>query len=145
MAYINSIVLTAPESWMLQKICKYLVGGPDNVNIQKWRIKFNDDDLNISYEKQSPQMNFIIIFSKNLFASTVFLNTVIKKLHEGIIRFQNNIFDEDIVITTMYRYDYVRTETKFINGESVEHKYNETKDHLPVDLSLDELINNVKI
>jgi len=131
MSYINSIVLTAPETWMLNKVCNYLVGGVNEFNIQRWKNQFGDDDLDVTYEQQDPNMTFIIISTKNLFITTTFLNTVIDKLHEGIQKLQNTNFDADVIISTMFRYDNVRIETEFINSGSSERRYNEYTHPLP--------------
>lgn len=140
MAYVNSIILTAPETWMLNKVCHYLVGGVDELNIQRWKHQFGDDDLDVTYKNMDPNMTFIIISTKNLFIITTFLNTVISKLNEGIKRLQNNNFDADVVISTMYRYDNVRIETEFINGISSERRYNEYTHPLPP--TYDEFMNS---
>jgi hypothetical protein len=116
---------------MLNKICNYLVGGVNELNIQRWKYQFGDDDLDVTYENMDPNMTFIIISTKNLFITTTFLNTVLDKLHEGIKRLQNTNFDTDVVISTMYRYDNVRIETELINSKSSEMRYNEYTHPLP--------------
>ena len=131
MSYINSIVLTAPETWMLNKICNYLVGGSNELNIQRWKNQSGDDDLDVTYENMDPNMTFIIISTKNLFISATFLNTVLDKLHEGIKRFQKTHFNADVIISTMYRYDNVRIETELINCTSSERRYHEYTHPLP--------------
>jgi len=62
---------------------------------------------------------FITINTYNLFITTTFLNAVINKLHEGIIRMQNIFFEQDVKINTMYRYDGERFEDEFMNGECI--------------------------
>lgn len=86
-AYVDNIVLKCSVSWMLLKVCGYVLGWNYN-NLARWREEYCDANLDIKFQQQDTDTMFLTVYTDNTFASTDFMNDVISKVHDAICKYQ---------------------------------------------------------
>lgn len=117
-AYANNVMITCSESWMLYKVCSYVVG-INRANINKWRDEFSDDKLDIKYEQQDPVTMFLTVYTDNTFSADDFMNQVVAKVHDAVCRFQRT-FQTECVCEITVRRDGYRSVNAYSEGRCID-------------------------
>lgn len=92
------------------RICQYFIAK----NVDHWRKRFSDDDLQVDYEVQdySAGVTFLVVHTSNTHQPTqnTMLRTFLNKIADGIAHVQER-FNVDVEL--MYRYNGSRIEALY--------------------------------